>query len=1166
LIANDEVRRRARVVRQDLGYSPETLVEAEELLSALEKSTGIYRYELMASDPLLGGALAVLQIGEIGAIYQSDEQSDHSNRYNAAHEFGHWFLHNEQAECSQDDLALGRDDCEALPIATVIGYSSRERRESEANIFAAELLLPLPLALYCYSFLRLTAQEIAKKIGISNGLARRQLTDAVLVPISSTLAPPQPSPPAPLDQSQQTAAYSERGPLLLSAGPGTGKTKTLVGRCLFLTRERHVRPESIVALTFSRKATNEMLERLRFAGVGTEQSGPWVGTFHSFGLEILRKYGESIGLTDDFQLIDELDGIALLENHLDDLHLEYLKNVHNPSMYLASVLKRISRAKDELMSPVEMVQRAEALFESAANALEDYLSGTAKKTKKDESPLRKSVIAAQRVREAAHCYGVYEELLRANNLVDYADLIVRAVQLLEKCPDIRSRLNSQYRHVIADEYQDVNRASARMLRLLAGSEAKGLWVVGDHRQSIFQFQGASPANISLFRDEYPSGTLLQLSVNYRSVKEIVDTFALSAEKLSFEKITGETAQWIAARGSAPVGLPAATWTVVNTVSDQYKKIADTVEKLKQQGVGFGNQAILCRTHSQAKEAALCLGRLGIPTLYLGQLLERPEIKDLVAIVAACANLSTAAVARVAEFPEYGLTPKESRVAASYIVGSISGEECDLNAVGSLPNNVIDSVSKLTRHLMHLRAFREQPSVLIQSYLFELSDFLSAVSPPELGEFGEIQSKLAIRQFIDIVEGFDRRAVTPTAPETTNKCELLLNFLRRLAAVHSTSAVPDGDAIGALDAVRIVTIHSAKGLEFPVVYLPNLNEGMFPNDHPPDGIPDIVSPSHADVPVADEEACLFFVALSRARDHLFLYRSRYKDSGRETVPSRFVASLAEAMERGILASADESTKVEQFVPGIADVGANDPTSVLPVYSSAELEQYQRCPRQYFYERIAGLKGTNSDDGYFKYYKVVTQFADWLEEQARKGKLPSDEYRKVKLLELWSEFGPVGHHHEALYRNEAEKAALANVPQYVSEPKSVTLTAKLENAVVQVKPDRVSIENGKIHLTRRVVRGKKDNDHTHARLALFRRAAADTYPNYEPQVSLHYLDSGEVVDVPESARYEPDRVEKYAVAAQGIKDTKFPAKPMSSENCLSCAFLFVCPKDGSDVTEG
>ena len=326
----NDIRRKALARRVALGFPQEEPTPAETILAACAAATGL----ICAFSPDTSRPLPEIH-------------------FDAAHAFAHFWLHGAAHVCVPDKLASLQGG-ESGALGKVADFSPMQRREAEANLFAAELLLPGPLARRLFLSEGLSANAIGECVGLPLPVVRQQLSDAVLLPPPLSEAAPNAGPAAEavtLDASQREAAEIAHGPLLLGAGPGTGKTKTLIGRCQFLTQTLGVPAEKILALTFSRQAAGEMRERLASAGVGTRGAEPWVGTFHRFGLDILRRFGDRLGLPPEVKLLDSLDAVTLLENHLPELQLDALDNLYNPAVHLGGIVKQISRAKDELCGP-----------------------------------------------------------------------------------------------------------------------------------------------------------------------------------------------------------------------------------------------------------------------------------------------------------------------------------------------------------------------------------------------------------------------------------------------------------------------------------------------------------------------------------------------------------------------------------------------------------------------------------------------------------------------------------------------------------------------------------------------------------------------------------------------------------------------------------------------
>ena len=1173
-----EVRRRARAKREQIGLALDAAVPAAQVLAECEKATGVR-----------GGLLP--------------DHPPAKQRIAAAHAFAHLWLHGKRRFCTAEEMDAGTDEAASSAISKVGEDTPQKRREEEASVFAAELLLPHPLACRLFWEEGLSSAAIAEALGMPAEVVQRQLADALLLPPPTEEEAGEAAPASAavtLDPFQAAAAQIECGPLLLGAGPGTGKTKTLVGRCQFLTQTRGVPAEKILALTFSRKAAQEMRGRLVAAGVGTEDAGPWVGTFHAFGLEVLRRFGDRLGLTGEIKLLDALDAVTLLENHLAELNLDVLDNLYDPAIHLGGILGQIGRAKDEICPPERYAMLCRAMEAPAKAAAAKLAARTDRVLKREQEEVAKGLERAAKAAEVAHCYAVYERLMRQGGYLDYGDLISRSVALLKAHPDVLATLQAEYPHVLADEYQDVNRACAYLVRLLAGDEAHGLWAVGDHRQSIYQFQGASPANVAAFGRDYPHGHRLELGVNYRSRRPIVDLFGAAAEGMegppapnsggvgqdgegrdegrgrdesrpygAFPSCSprigggGGFSLWHAHRGEAEGGaFPAVTYAVAGDDIGQAEGIAQVIHTLHGAGWAYRDQAILCRSHAQAEALAGLLAARDVPVLYLGALLERPEIKDLLSLLSLLAEPDGTALVRVAAFPEYAV-PQADVLA---VLTQKRRLEMTLTEALSEPG-LPPGLQRLAGHLVELDTMDSDPAALLRHYLFGLSQYLHRLAASEPMPFARLGRTLAIHQLLALAAGFDRGVVRPrTAPGPPHKVrEFLAHLRRRRASGDSLRGSLPAEA-EALDAVRVLTAHAAKGLEFPVVFLPNLGAGQFPTRGRSDGLSE--PPGLADTAgqEMDEERCLFFVALSRAREHLVLSRARTGGTEREIAPSPLLTLIQTHLEaRGL----GETVWPAGRVPaGQTD----DPALImqadaLPEYTSGALETYLRCPRQYFYSQELKLPGTFQGDGYPQFHACVRQTLHWLEDAREQGQRPSETEIAARLEVLWAEQGPIGHLHEAKYKDSALgmlRAASAMGAETEQRAGVKSLRATLSNCHVHVRPDalRRDTADGTLIVARHRTGRPGDGDHTDKRLALYRRAAQQTHPDTPVRVELRYLADGGIVAVkpPEKAqeiKWEEGRLAKYDGAARDIQAGLFPARPESGDECQKCPYALVCP---------
>ena len=527
-------------------------------------------------------------------VHVAKGQPDEERAVVIAHEFGHFILHSEPTTDVTDVSMLLSGEPVESGAARVDGYSSRERKELQADVFAGEFLCPT-------DWLKgqltggTTASVIAKALGLPYGLVLQQAIRALLLP---PLRPPPVQPPGvatyQLDGDQKAAASWNEGPLLVHAGPGTGKTRTLIERIRRILVDAQA--DSILALTFSNKAAEEMRERLSQADPAAAIE-MWVGTFHAFGLELVTRFAGRIDRSERVAILDPTAALALLEANLERLPLRHYQNLFEPAFELVHVLGAISRAKDELIGPAEYLAAARADFAGAGN---------------DAA----AVETAEKAIEIGLVYEIYERLLMESDSVDFGDLIVHAVTLLED-PVVRADVLGRFKHILVDEYQDVNYASSMLLRSLA-RDCSDVWVVADHRQSIYRFRGAEPSNVARFPREF-GGKTLSLGINYRSGTPVVRTFAAFTGGMQ----GGAASSWNANRGD----LGEVTLEVCPTLDDEACAIRDRIEALRTAGVPYRDQAILARSHLTLGRLTGLLERLGVPLLYLGDLFERGEIRD-----------------------------------------------------------------------------------------------------------------------------------------------------------------------------------------------------------------------------------------------------------------------------------------------------------------------------------------------------------------------------------------------------------------------------------------------------------------------------------------------------------------------------------------------------------
>lgn len=930
-------------------------------------------------DALNPGVLGYLEPGE-PLIFLRADLPEPMRRFTLAHEIGHAALHRsiglavevaaagggqpeESVECVADDLQAISVEDEAL--APGQAYSARAQREAEANAFAAALLLPADAALATYRSLCAAdtphpALELGRQFGVSEEVALRRLA-ALLTELQQ---PEQPE-DSREDASAQTASATQHdtasgensasnsdssdslddsqrraveapAPALVVAGPGSGKTRALVARARYLVEQRGVAPERILALTYSRKAAGELGERMRQAlGAG---ASPWIGTIHSFCGDLLRRFGAQVGVRPDFHLVTDVEGYTILRRVLVTVPLVEVAPIANPESNLRTLHDQIGRAKDALISPAAYRLAAEQAMKDAASPGE-----------------RKAAAMAV---EVAAAYQAYQDALEARGDADYGDLIWRAGQALREIPEARESLRARFNHLLVDEYQDINYAMAVALREMAGPD-RAIWAVGDADQAIYRFRGASPENLRRFERDFAGGQTIALTGNYRSHPDIVR----AATAFAKSELPGEERLLLAMRQTGAGEGHAVTLAVAADEEAELDGLAATLRAHAARGVPLASQAILLRTRRQGERFARGLLARGVPTQTPLPLFERPFSKDILAALSLTVDPLSAALLRPSALPEP--LPSATDIRALIALASAQGQSPLDAARERAPLLGVSPAGRASlRHLVSLvDELRAAPSIAtgMSRYLFSLTSLGMRLLEGDLtGERATAARLLEIaRAFDDTFGRGDRASSSGPGPAHADWVGFI-DYVRIMITLRDNAGASTLDSGG--DAVRVLTVHGSKGLEFPVVYVPRLAKGEFPSTrrpshteiHPPAGLR-----SPAGEPLEQsgemEEANLFYVAMTRARDALILSRPERSGSKRSN-PSAFLAPIEQALgadlRREKWARATDTGGADERPDGAEERLQTEAPH--RIYSLSELQSYSRCPQRYAYEYGDGLR--------------------------------------------------------------------------------------------------------------------------------------------------------------------------------------------------------------------
>lgn len=1121
----NEVRRQAReqraAVLQKAGGDP----SAEALLAAAEQLTGFKRIGLPAGDALLDGAEATLD-HDMERVWFNREVKPGLIRFYQAHEYAHLWLHPERVnrpECNLAPEAI--EEPLSNGVSRVGGYGPEELREREANVFAREFLLPTNVLRGWYETDKTSASDTAERLGLPEVLVLQQMARALLTPeISPSDVSPDELDTRPLDPSQDEAAHAPRGPLLLEAGPGTGKTRTLVGRIVFLL-EQGVPPTAILVLTFSNRAAEEMRSRVADAKP-EDASRIWIGTFHAFGLELMHKYGTHLGLPPRVSVLDPSDSIALLEGMLADLKLDHYQNLKDPTYYLRDIMAAISRAKDELVGP------------------EDY--AVLGESNLDQATTPEEMVAAEKIVEVAQVYKEYQKVLDRRHLLDFGDLIAKSVSLLRKHVDVRDTLRSTYRHVLVDEYQDVNRASGFFLKELAGAGA-GLWVVGDTRQAIYRFRGAAPANMQRFREDFPGAKIGSLRYNYRSQPAIVDVFAGLAPNMRAGQGGTSFIPWEPKR---PDSGGRVLMEIADNLTAEVDGIAKEIELQRGSGIPYSQQAVLCRSHTYLGRVAAKLEDLGVPILYLGNLFERPEVRDMLSLLSLTCEPDGRGLVRVARFPEYEV-PLHDVLALLELANERSVPFPDALELAATATTISTQgrtgIGLLAHHLDGMRYVK--PWTLLAYYMFERSRYLDTLLCDQ--SVAGQQRLLALYQFLQFAHEQQPAALGEVADVKLR----LLSRIRRLVIYGDDKQLrqlptwADG-----IDAVRLLTVHASKGLEFQVIYLPALGRGIFPAQRqtqqcpPPKGMFESNYDDHD-----EEEECLFFVGLSRAKDVLCLSRAR-RYGARNSHASDLLSRIANLLPGTPSGPVTWPSKMS------TPVDVSEPAPASEPYAAEDLEVYLRCPRQFYYECVLGLTRRREDSGYVDFHRCVYRVLRWMAEVRASGRPVDEAAALAYLAEDWEVHGPLEHPYEELYHRSAVSLVERAARRPFTSQGSITRPewkVPVPFGVIRFVPDHVEVLDDGSEIVERLRTGRPTKRETDKNIyALYIKAAQAAKPRVRRTVQVRYLSTDQVDQIDLKPRTIQTRLNHYNAALRGILCQEFPPKP-DVRTCPRCPYYFICP---------
>ncbi len=620
-----------------------------------------------------------------------------------------------------------------------------------------------------------------------------------------------------LNPMQQEAVYHTEGPLLVLAGAGSGKTRVLTHRIAYLIEEKQVNPWNIMAITFTNKAAAEMRERVdKIVGFGAESI--WVSTFHSSCVRILRRHIEYLGYSTNFTIYDGDDQRTLMKQIFKRL------DVDTKQFKERAVLSRISSAKDDMITPEE--------FE--LNAGGDF-----------------------REKKVAQIYKEYQKELKKNNALDFDDLIVKTVELFQNVPDVLNYYQERFRYIMVDEYQDTNMVQFKLVDLLAG-KYRNICVVGDDDQSIYKFRGANIENILSFEKAFPGAKVIKLEQNYRSTQNILNA---ANGVIRNNRGRKDKTLWTANDEGNLV-----RFLQFDTAYEEAEAIVKDIRREKEEtGREYSDFAVLYRTNAQSRLLEEKCILYSIPYRLVGgvNFYQRKEIKDILCYLKTIANgQDDLAVQRIINVPKRGIGA--TSVGKVTIFASANGMSFydALLRVRGIPTlgKAADKIGVFTEQIEDFKA--RLPEMSIKELIEEVLE--NTGYKKEIEAEGEIESETRLQNIEELIN----KAVSYSENEENPTLD---GFLEEVALVADVDNMDESE-----NRIVLMTLHSAKGLEFPYVYLSGLEDGLFPSS---------MSIMSDDKDAVEEERRLCYVGITRAREKLTLTMARQRMTNGETRYSR-----------------------------------------------------------------------------------------------------------------------------------------------------------------------------------------------------------------------------------------------------------------------------------------
>ncbi|MFH1888637.1 MAG: ATP-dependent DNA helicase [Candidatus Omnitrophota bacterium] len=958
-----------------------------------------------------------------------------------------------------------------------------------------------------------------------------------------------------LNKEQLEAVTHKDGPLLIIAGAGTGKTTVITRRIAWLISEGLAKTGEILALTFTDKAAHEMQERVDIL-VPYGYTDTWISTFHAFGDRLLRENALVAGLNPDFKVLTRPEAAVFCREHLFEFDLSYYRPLSDPTRFIEALISLFSRAKDEDVSPQEYLR---------------YAQGLVAKTEADASDLTLKEEALQQM-EVARAYGRYQELLAREGLVDFGNQFYLALKLLREHPLILKKYQEQFKYILVDEFQDTNFAQYQLAKLLAGGNGN-IAVTGDDDQCIYRFRGAAYSNLLNFISDFPEAKKVNIVRNYRSSQAILD----SAYRL-IQNNNPERFEVKADIDKRLIGLTKEGIAVSHLHFDTHSTEADNVAVIIKDKVSAGNFkyrdfAILVRSNSDAQGFLQALNMQDIPWQFSGNqgLYSREEVKLCINFLRVVANLSdplslyylASSEVYKLDLSDLGLCSHyaKRRNRPLYLVFDGLSQIPELKDVSEKSKAKIDNIlSDLKKFLKISR--EETTGRLLYSFLTETGFLKKLTKEPSLENETKIQN---LAKFFNIVRDFELVA-------REDRVMSFVNYLNLL--IEAGDDPPTVEADVDCDAVNVLTIHKAKGLEFRVVFLVSLVDGRFPWPRRRQQI-ELPDPLIKEVlPGGDfhiqEERRLFYVGMTRAKEELYFTSASDYGGRRLRRLSQFVLEALEGKGEKEPGKKKSSAleAIERFAPkkeSPPKKASAIPEDKLISLSYYHIDDYLTCPLKYKYVNILRVPIMEHHTVIYgrAMHEAVTKYFQF--------KMAGRKMTAADLLNAFKEnFDPQGFldekHQEERSRigqealikffNDEEKAD--SRPLYIEKEFSFMLgdnkiTGRFDRVDMEEDcPVIMDFKTSQISVQKEADKRTKES----LQLALYALAYKNVFGQMPKAVKLYFLESG-IIGSHQIKENELGKVDdKIEKVSRGIRDRDFKATPAYMA-CTYCAYNQICP---------